>query len=301
MISAKIIRDSISKVGVRLTTMELEYPRVIHAELMTHRVFSRNASSSRAIPTKRMLKNMATMPALPAEWRMNEPGMQGFTAAPADIVEKAEAIYARNRQQCIDDMLEIDALGLHKQHSNRLGECHQHIKVVVTATQWANWFGLRNHPAADPTIQALAREMYAAMQSSKPDLILSDDWHLPYVTTADEEHVWDTIKGKPLRDNDLLEILIKISAARCARVSYNNFDGSKTNVASDLDLYEKLVGDHPLHASPTEHQACPDHKHWVDIDGEPTRSWKSPHLHGNFVGWCQHRKTLAGENLEVAA
>jgi thymidylate synthase ThyX len=78
MISAKIIADSISEseYGDRITTFELEYPRFIHGELMTHRLFSRNAASSRAIPINKMMDQVLTAPAMPVEWGLNKSGMQ---------------------------------------------------------------------------------------------------------------------------------------------------------------------------------------------------------------------------------
>ena len=294
MITAKVIADSFGAHSKRLTTLELEYPRFIHAELMTHRVFSRNASSSRAIPTKRMHRNIIENPALPSSFRMNEAGMQGYTEAPDDVVEQALALIEQHRLFSIEIAEKLDALGLHKQNVNRYTEPHQHIKVVLTSNQWDNFDWLRIHHAADPTMCALATAIYEARNDSKPKFLMPGEWHLSYITRDDYARV-EQMQNKP--DLDDLEILRRMSAARCARVSYNNFDGKPTTIEADLALFDKLAQndvDHiePIHASPTEHQATPDRYF------ERVMKWDRPDQHGNFPGWVQYRKLLAGENLE---
>ena len=280
LIQATILADSISEAGIRLTTMELVYPRFIHSELMTHRVFSRNASSSRAIPTKRAIKMIRENPAVPASWRMNQAGMQGYEVAPDHIAEAAQKIWLLAMEEAIERAEEMDALGIHKQVVNRITEPFAHIKVVVTSVYWENWFGLRDHPAADPTIAALAAEMRAAYDASEPKLLKRGEWHLPYVT--DQELA---IRG--------VNLCKKISAARCARTSYNNHDGSKTTVEGDLDLHDRLLIDKPIHASPAEHQATPDFR--VNARG----MWLNPDKHGNLHGWQQYRKFLESENIDT--
>lgn len=279
LIEATILADSISEEGVRLTTMELIYPRFIHSELMTHRVFSRNASSSRAIPTKRAIKMIREKPAVPASWRMNQPGMQGYEEAPPHIAETAQKIWLLAMEDAIERAEEMDALGIHKQVVNRITEPYAHIKVVVTSVYWDNWFGLRDHPAADPTIAALAARMLEVFKASEPKLLKAGEWHLPYISAQEL-----AIQG--------VNLCKKISAARCARTSYNNHDGSKTTVEGDLDLHDRLLVDQPIHASPAEHQATPDFK---NADG----FWQKPKLSGNLTGWIQYRKTLANENIDV--
>lgn len=294
-VSAKVITDSIGEHSPRLTTLECEYPRVIHAENMTHRVFSRNASSSRAIPTKRMHRNIHENPALPVSFRMNEPGMQGFTEAPADIRDEALRLIALHREFSIDIAEKLDALGLHKQTVNRYTEPHQHIKVVLTSCQWNNFDWLRIHKMADPTMCALAEAIYEARQASNPIFLQPGEFHLSYITDSDHNRV------EQMENKDGLtttQILLRMSAARCARVSYNNFDGKPTSIEDDLALYAKLMERpedfpfEPLHASPVEHQATPD-RYW-----RRALKWDRPELHGNLPGWVQHRKLIPGENME---
>lgn len=295
MISAKVIKDSIGDDAPRLITFELEYPRFVHAEFMTHRVFSRNASSSRAIPVERMLERVNREPALPVEWRMNEAGMQGFTVADDETAYQATMLWAEARDHAVRCAQAMLALGIHKQHVNRLTEPFQHIKVVVTSSQWENWFGLRDHEAAEPTIQALARAMKIAMDTSTPTKLQHGEWHLPYVLDEDREIVMEFLTTKECPHGlPLLEILKRMSAARCARVSYNNFKGLKPKVSSDLSLFEKLVGSQPVHASPTEHQASPD-----ILLGFKSGRWNTPERHGNLTGWLQFRKFIPFENLEA--
>ena len=275
-IKAKIIEDSISLEGKRITTFQLLYPRFIHAELMTHRVFSRNASSSRAIPVKKMIQMVREEPAMPIHWGKNQPGMQAKEELLLGDKMHAERLWrmaAIKASQMAEDMME---LGLHKQVANRILEPFQHISVVLTATDLDNWFELRAHPDAQPEIQALAKAMQFEMACSKPNELDWGDWHLPYVTPDERNDQF--FKNNP-------ELLRQISAARCCRVSYLKHDGSVASVSDDLALCEKLIGAKPLHASPFEHQATPD-------EFDEVHGYHYPELHGNFTGWIQYRKQI---------
>ena len=277
-IQAKIIEDSISGAGKRITTFQLLYPRFIHAELMTHRVFSRNASSSRAIPVKKTIQMVREEPATPIHWGKNQPGMQ----AKEEIqhVGTAQDIWLRAARNAANIAEEFEQIGLHKQVANRILEPFQHISVVLTATEFDNWFELRAHPDAQPEIQVLAHEMRHLMGQSIPKKLTYGEWHLPYVTDADRSAV--TSLGFAV------EVLRKISAARCCRVSYLKHDGDTASVEEDLALCDRLAASRPIHASPFEHQATPD-----DLAYEASGpEWLHPELHGNFVGWCQYRKMI---------
>jgi hypothetical protein len=290
MITAEVICDSISTEGPkkRITTFQLRYPKFIHGEFMTHRVISRNASSSRAIPTAKLLEEVRD-DALRASfvfWGKNQSGMQAaaeLEGANLQLVQYHWAGAAQDAAWHAEKMLEA---GAHKQLVNRLLEPFSHINVVATATEWDNFFGLRLHKDAQPEMRYLANEMWKSMKSSKPVELLPGMWHLPFVTLSPEEHNFG-----PAHDYDRA---IKVSVARCARVSYQSHEtGKESTWAEDLDLYtNKLHLDKggkgfPIHASPAEHQATPD---WL-VEG----GWSSPNQHGNFVGWRQYRKTLKGE------
>lgn len=293
-IEAKIIADSVSPAGIRLTTMQLRYPRFIHSEFMTHRVFSRNASSSRAIPVERMIADLRRDPAMPVFWGSNKPGMQAGNELSDKELSQAKEIWLAAMEAAILRAQQLMDVGLHKQIANRILEPWAHINVVVTATEWDNFFELRAHPDAQPEIHALALEMINAMAGSQPKHLKPGEWHLPFADRPqDIEQAKAQITGNGVMrvvpsEWQVNEILRKVSVARCARVSYLTHDGRQTTVEEDMALYEKLVGSKPIHASPAEHQGTPDEgvQHGFDV------TWMKPHLHGNLKGWIQHRKIL---------
>ena len=265
---AKVIADSIAENGMRICTLQLKYPRFVHSEFMTHRVFSRNASSSRAIPVEKMIEQVRTNPAMPIHWGQNQPGMQARAELTGDALAHAKECWLIAAGLAADIAEQMEKIGLHKQVANRILEPFQYIHVVVTATEWDNFFALRDHPDADPNIGALARAMGVAMSESKPELLTQGQWHLPYVTREE-------------MDEFPPEMLCRVSAARCARVSYLKHDGNSPELAEDLVLFTRLAGGHPIHASPLEHQALPLLNN---------QSWS-----GNFRGWMQFRQRF--ENL----
>lgn len=270
--SARVLLDSVSPAGVRLTTMEVRYPRFIHSELMTHRVMSRNAASSRAIPIKRMIEAVREDPAMPVWWGRNQSGMQAretLTPAQQEVAERewrealADALTHAEKLSSSD-------INLHKQLVNRLLEPFAWITVIVSATEWANFFVQRTHEDAQPELQHVARMMLEAYRRSAPQRLGVGEWHTPLIQ-PDEMGL--------LADEDRR----KVSVARCARVSYLSHDG-KRDVAKDLELYERLyAGGANGHWSPFEHVATPlaDAARWS----------------GNFRGWEQFRKRFPQENV----
>jgi hypothetical protein len=269
----KILADSVSKSGYRITTMELKYPRYIHAEFMTHRVFSRNASSSRAIPVARMLKNIWSNFVTPIHWGKNKAGMQ---AKDEDLTGLrlwlAKFIWYTMALGNSIGVWMLSKLGLHKQWANRPVEWFSQISVVVTATDWDNFFDLRCHPDAQPEIRNLADKMRNALSSSIP---VPRNVHTPYIDT-------------PLQPVDKpLEFILQNgmnSVARCARVSYLNHDGKNPTHDEDKKLFIRLVGSEPRHSSPLEHQA---------IDSEDNE------YHANFKGWKSYRYLIEKEDLKI--
>lgn len=285
MIEAKIVADSIAPSNVRLTTFVLTYPRFIHAEFMTHRVFSRNASSSRAIPVAKLLKEVWKNPASPIAFQANKTGMQGGEYFPPWKQLIARAVWKLASVSAIFWGKILEKLNVHKQYANRITEPFAHITVVVTATEWSNFFALRYHHMAQPEIAELAKKMWEAYSNKKPTGLGAGIWHLPFIKTEDVTNAivyLGHVFPKTL-DKEIYEFLAKISVARCARVSYLNHDGTKSTLAQDLQLYDRLLGNSPIHASPAEHQA--------QAVSDP--NYRS----GNFRGWIQYRKTLANENV----
>lgn len=276
-IEARVIADSISEKGDRLTTLHCTYHRFIHPEVLTHRVFSRNSRSSRAVPTNKLIKEINENPALPVYWGKNKAGMQA----------SEELNYAKS-SECAQEWMDAakDAVfhsnfmrenDLHKEEANRILEPYIFIDTLITSTEWSNFFELRISEYAQPEIRELARCMKEAMDKSVPDELGYGEWHLPYI----ENEVLD------FTDNDVA----MISAARCARISYRPFDGSEINTEKDLNRAKNLLADR--HASPFEHQLCPiDYRlgfnqlgvTHVDKDGE---LWS-----GNSKGWCQFRQII---------
>ena len=291
MTTAKIIADSISESGIRITTMELEFPRFLLAQFNTHRMFSRSAQSSRAVPVQKMIDALNTNE--PPIFMKNESGMQSTEFL--ESVEKTEArqIWREALSNMTFQAKRLIALDVHKQFVNRLLEPFATVKVVVTATEWDNFFALRLHHAAQPEMQELAQAMKTAMDESVPEMLFAPACHLPYVD-------YDTIDLKGLTDcgDEALELCKLISAARCARVSYLNHDNSTPDIEKDLILAIQLLDD--KHLSPFEHQAKPmDLKaikdsafDFSEFDGATHIDKNGNSWSGNFRGWIQHRQLV---------
>lgn len=334
--AAKVLAHSVSPYSdvKPLFTMQLRYPRFIHAEELTHRILntspeqvetvtvpdgvmydrdlSRNASSSRAIPVPRLVEDIRRDPAEPIFWGKNQPGMQAAEELTGPALNMAKDIWKANRETCLRDALDMHNLGASKQLVNRLIENHGHINIVVTATNWSNFFALRRHEAAMPEIRHLADLIWEAQQASIPHILGLCAWHLPYVD-EDEEfeavqgHVWARHEAGEFSEDGVAhamgQTLIRLSVARCARVSYLTTEGAKPTLEADLALYDRLVGSIPRHASPAEHQAQPDWRvETIHRSGRgrplvyPTVGpWERPNTHGNLAGWVQYRKTLTNE------
>jgi thymidylate synthase ThyX len=286
MIKVDIVADSVGPNGVRLTTFVLTYPRFIHAEFMTHRMFSRNASSSRAIPVKRSIQMVIDNPVIPLAFTKNQKGMQGGEALSGEAHDKAVKTWLKARDYMVECANELADLEVHKQYANRILEAFSTITVVMTATDLDNFFALRCHEAAQPEIHLLADMMYEKYKANSPQPLKAGYWHLPFVDDVAIQEVKDRFGVSCLQDSEeALNLAIKRSVARCARVSYLNHDGTATTIEQDLQLYDRLLGQVPIHASPAEHQAMAQY-------GDIPKS-----LSGNLRGWIQYRKTLDNENV----
>jgi len=320
---AKVILASVGQQAPPIYTLHLRYPRIIHAEVKTHRVLSidsvlrddvldtldimsdrdlsRNARSSRAVPVQTMLDEIKSAPFVPWHWGKNQRGMQAGAECDEVVALHWDGVMSRQdregawliaRDNALDAAKGFMEAGYHKQIVNRLLEPFMWIDTLVTSTEWSNFLWLRDHEAAEPHLRDLAVMVKEAIDGAQPELLAPGDWHMPYITD-DERNKADKGECQKLK-NDLLR---KISAARCARISYKPFDGNSTWKA-ELERYALLVGSDRVHASPVEHQATPD----VFNTGRelcqfpPDTGWENPELHGNFTGWIQNRKTIPGEN-----
>lgn len=271
-VSARIVAHSRQPGFPDLITLELRYPKFIHGEFLTHRNFSRNSSSSRAIPVSRLIQDVLDDPVIPTYWGRNQKGMEAAseTDSPVSGMPR-EQRWLRARDAAVEAARAFADAGYHKQIVNRLIEPFCHIRTLVTATEWDNFFALRISPHAQPEIQVLARAMRTAIDESIPVLLQPGNWHMPYVT-ADEMLASEASSSWP-------PFGVRLSVARCARVSYLTHDLRPAIIEEDLALFNRLY--ESGHLSPFEHQALPE---------EPDSLRKD--LWGNFRGWRQLRKYM---------
>jgi hypothetical protein len=279
MYHAQIIADSISPDGVRLTTFEVEYPHAIHKDIMTHRMLSRNFQSFRAYPPEKVIEKIKADPFIPESFDSRVKGMGQGDPLDEEQRERALCSWMSHVDHCIWTARDMIRMDMAKAQVNFILQDLTWIRGVITATEWDNFFGLRlainpdtGKPFARPEVYKIANMMKKAYESIDPWVVNHGEWHLPYVGP---DFPWDG----PEPDWDYWK---KVSAARCARISYLTHDG-KHDPEADLRLHDQLLGDH--HMSPFEHQATPLRLFYKD---------EIPFV-GNFQGWRQYRKEIPGE------
>lgn len=262
MTSVEILLDSVNTSGQSITTWKLTTARIILAEINTHRTLSKNTSSSRAIPAKRLIENTRKNPFIPTYWGKNEPGMKASNQLDDVAIDRVKESWIGALDNAIDSVEFLSNNNLHKQLACRLIEPWAHITMIMTATNLENFFALRAHPDAQPEFQELAYKMLEVYNNSIPVLKKDGEWHIPF--------------GDKMPDGIEFAQKLKIATARCARTSYLTFDG-EINPTKDYELHDSLLASG--HMSPFEHCA-----------------YATPDVHsGNFYGWTQYRKTIAGE------
>jgi len=288
----KILADSLSPENNRLTTMEVVLPRVVVAEFNTHRMFSRNSASSRAIPVEKMLKRVEDNPFIPVYWGKNQKGMQADAELSQSEQLAAEHSWLKARDSAVKHARKLLEIGVHKQITNRLLEPWLWHTIIVTATEWENFFALRTHKDAQPEIRKAAVMMKEAYDASKPKEFFQGaiNWHRPLVSAEEISEVLScedafTVDGHV----KLNERLNKISAGRCARVSYLTHDGRR-DPEEDIKLCERLASSG--HMSPLEHVARPMTSHDIQQMGLNA----STRFLANYRGWVQMRKLIANED-----
>ena len=283
---AEVIKDSISEAGVRVTTLEVTLHRFVLAELNTHRVFSRNSASSRAIPFRKQVRRIQASPAIPLEWRTEQRGMQGGDILERAIANESEGHWLEARDEAVKAANRLNALGVHKSIVNRILEPFMWHTVIITATDWDGFWKQRCSPLAQPEIRVAAEMMKEAYDASEPEFIEHGWWHMPYVSEDDSEALEEYFEGQgrdawDLDDVSVIEglaTLMKVSAARCARVSYLTHDGQRS-IDKDVELYNRLVNADPMHASPLEHVCAP--AQYAEL--------RAGDVLGNLTGWHQMR------------
>lgn len=326
---AKVVLDSVGPNKKRIISVECRYWRAIHSEIMTHRDRARNAASSRAIPFirrvpctcqpdpkycapdcprcqgsgKMIVENCTYSRILndsfmPEFMGAEQKGMQSGGELQEPNRANCLASIARMRDFCLAECEYLFEQGLHKSVINRYLEPWSYITVIMTATEWKNFFRLRVHPKAEKHFNKVAGQIQDAIKASRPQELLDGDWHMPYLQNRDYEEVYDSPDTTEIvrrlgvqRYIASIWRLKRISAARCARLSYLTQDGVRDH-AADMGLFESLIhpkidadrDDDVIHSSPLEHvnQASND-----------------PSLRsGCMNGWFQFRKEFANENVE---
>lgn len=318
-IKAKIIADSISPQGSRITSYLLTYPRFIHSELMTHRMFSRNSASSRAIPVKKMIGFVRNNMFTPLAVQKAHKGMQGSDYFEGVELEQAIQLWIESAELALQQAEKMEKLGITKQLINRILEPYQYYQVLLTGTEFenffelrcphyaVNWYPSRSPEALEPTqasfksrkdaikytegecnnwkeqdwrdsnesqaeihIQALAEAMWDAMNESTPRQLKSGEWHLPFSDKINDGELRDyfyNVENNPDPSFTAYQrAKLKISTARCARLSYMTFDG-EIDYEKDLKLHDTLLESH--HMSPFEHcaRAMSDEEYLTNIKG----------------------------------
>ena len=260
----KIIADSIAHDAPRLTTFQVKYWRPLLAETNTHRVFSRNASSSRARSFESMCDEAVTETFCPAHWNHEQKGMQGGAEFDEEIkafidgkIQDLADITVQHIKNIDEEVYARTGHHIHKQYLNRYTEPFRPVIQLITATEWRNWNKLRISDLAQPEIMDLANLMSAVRANAQPTVLTDKGWHLPYIIPSE----WERFD---------IDTLKKLSVARCARVSYGT--SYKADVERDIALHDRLLKNG--HLSPFEHVATPSF---------------DKTLERNLKGWIQYR------------
>lgn len=273
MYNATVLADSVNPQGSRLLTVEATFPRFILAEVNTHRVFSRNSASSRAIPPEQIIKKVIENPFIPETFNKRVKGMGVGDELGAQETSTAKAMWLAGRDEAVNVARALLELDVDKSRINRLLEPFMWHTAIISSTKWDNFFALRDHPAAQPEFQILAQLMRERMRESSPVELKPGQWHTPLVT-AEEARV-----GTPAW-------LAYVSAGRCARVSFDK-QGEYEPPQDSYDRAKRLEANG--HLSPFEHVARPG-----------THTDTATQLISNFNGgWVQLRKLIPHEANRV--
>lgn len=335
--TSKVIAHSKSSVtGKEVITFELEFWRGVLAEFNTHNALSKNTSSSRAIPVPTMIKQVRENTGMPVRFGAANKGMQDagehndLVICTNEMAESLGGMYPEDAwvfaaNQAADLAQAFHEAGYAKQICNRLIEPFQNVKMVVTATDLDNFYWLRDHYMADPTIEALAKAMKKSHEESVPTVIAPGEWHVPYYNDG----VWKQVQMGPTSDSDgnmtgidiqwnTLEDALAISASCCAQASFRTLNDTiekAKDIVTKLNLGVDLT--EPCHASPTEHQCTPIAVGNGGFEGEGDlvricpevnsrfnpRTWQEGITHlmrdgtfgsGNLKGFIQQRQLIPG-------
>lgn len=312
--SARVILDSISPAGHRLTTMEVTIARFNTVDFNTHRMLSRNSASSRAIPIQKQIDRVLSDPMVPIFWPKNQKGMLAVESLIGEAREASERLWRRTSKAVAEVAQGLLEIGLHKQLTNRLLEPFLWQTILVTATDWDNFFALRRHPETQAELRQGADLMWEAREASTPRPLAEDEWHLPlvfgpngeFLHPDDEDDAWRIAEGLvgPEEQSPYLKVLRMVSVGRCARVSSLTHEGRR-DLTADIDLRNRLLKNG--HMSPFEHVARPmSNWEYQDVFKQDKWAWTeaaehwypvgTTHYLGNFEGWIQERKLIRNED-----
>lgn len=279
--TVKVIAASSHK-GMNVTTLELEYPRIIHAELLTHREFSRNAASSRAIPVKTMINTIRKNMFVPVYWGKNQSGMQAKEELTGVRRFLAKSLWIIGGHINLLGATLLNAVGVHKQLANRNLEYISYMKTIITSTSFDNFLALRDHEDAQPEIQTVAKKLRVALDNLEREELAEGEWHTPYV-----EHSRDNLGNLRYGKGISTATAKKISVSCVAQVSYRKADCTKDKA---IKIFNQLATSVPLHASPFESVLTPISA--FSTAGVTALSISGHRLSGNSKGWSQYRHNL---------
>ncbi len=289
MTNAKILCDSVTPAGHRLTTFECVYPRIVLAEVNTHRQLTKASASSRAIPVEKMIRRVLEDGYIPIHWGKNQKGMQAEQDLDGDDALKASNRWREARTAMIKVVEELLKIGVHKQITNRLLEPFMWHPTLITATEWSNFFNLRDNKAAHPDFRDLAHGMRELHGKNEPKLLTASDWHLPLIFDEDWEQA---ILEDPTHPTEVQSRLIKVSVGRCARITHLTHDG-KRDLKEDVGLHDRILA--PGHMAPFEHVARPMTADELDLFKQKKLRWDPVDKRWAWVGEC-YRETLNADH-----
>jgi hypothetical protein len=288
MYKADVLLDSQSPDGIRLTTLEVEYPHAIHKDFMTHRMLSRNFLSFRAWPPEKVIEKAENDPFVPAVFKKRNQGMEPGEAL--EDQDEARQLWFDHLKHAIKTARAMLKNNISKDQINFVLQDFSWIRGIISATEWGNLLALRTAPNVRPEVRRMGIMMAKALAVSTPNSLGYDDWHAPFTDDIEKDD-WEQVK--------------KISTGRGARVSYLTHHGVRDPLA-DISLHDGLFTDY--HMSPFEHVARPFSTfEWEAIrllqrTTEKLRNYipdntidhmnREVEFRGNFRGWHQYRKDI---------
>lgn len=286
-IQAEIIADSVWPIighNKRLTTFKLVVPHSVLGHLVRHRAFSLSVASNRALRSSSVMDTLNYIP----DWRTAQKGMQ-----------PAEFINDKNKRDYLDDIVYtlknytseyvnemVNKHNVAKELTNRYLAPFQLVTVLVTSSEYSNFFNLRDHQDAQYDTQIVARKMKKLLEENTPTYLERGEWHLPFISYGEA------------KDNTIIE-QIAASVARCARTSYKLPNSeNRSDIISDIRLFNKLITP-PIHASPLEHVATPLRMSDIYASILPEDKTLNSAFYGNTYGWVQLRKLFEFDDLPI--